>query len=84
MGKFWQGFQRFCKCLAHQNLCIRYQYPENLFRFLPFFIAEMQTCIGGDTATVRSQNMSMTAIEIKKEEEQSRESEVRHTKEVVD
>ena len=68
------------KSVKHRwyDLSFETEFPE-----LPFFIAEMQTCAGGDTATVRSQNMTMTAIEVKIEEEQSRDSEVNHTKEVV-
>ena len=53
------------------------------FTDLPFFIAGMQTYAGGDTATVRSQNMSTMATQIRIEEEQSKDSEVNHTKEVV-
>ena len=50
---------------------------------LPFFIAGMQTTDGGDSAAVRSQNMSQTKTQIKIEEEQSKDSEVGHTSEVV-
>ena len=56
---------------------------ETKFTDLPFFIAGMQTFAGSDTATVRSQNMSTTTIQVKIEEEQSKDSEINHTKEVV-
>jgi hypothetical protein len=56
---------------------------ETEFSDLPFFIAGMQTFAGSDVATTRSQNMSPTATQIKIEEEQSKDSEVRHNKEVV-
>jgi len=53
------------------------------FPALPHFIADMQTTDGGDSAAVRSQNMSQTATQIKIEEEQSKDAEVDHTTEVV-
>jgi len=56
---------------------------ETEFTDLPFFIAGMQTYVGGDTATVRTQNMSTSATQIKIEEEQSKDSEVNHTKEII-
>ncbi len=68
------------KSVTHQWYNLSF---DTEFHDLPFFIAEMQTCAGSDTATIRSQNMSITAIELKIEEEQSRDSEVNHIKEVV-
>ncbi len=56
---------------------------ETLFPDLPLFIANMQTCDGGDTAAVRTQDIAQTGTQIKIEEEQSKDSEVRHTTEVV-
>jgi len=53
------------------------------FQDLPFFIAKMQTTDGGDTATVRGKNISQTTTQIKIEEEQSKDSEINHTTEVV-
>ena len=53
------------------------------FPDLPLFIAAMQTTEGTDTAAVRYQNMSQTKTQIKIEEEQSNDSEVDHTSEVV-
>ena len=53
-------------------------YPE-----LPFFIAEMQTCDGGNTATIRYRDLSETAIAIHLDEEQSKDSETKHIKENV-
>ena len=53
------------------------------FPDLPLFIAAMQTTDGSDTAAVRYQNMSQTKTQIKIEEEQSNDSEIDHTSEVV-
>lgn len=53
------------------------------FPDLPFFIAGMQTKDGTDPATVRNQSMSQLAIQIKIEEEQSKDTEIDHTTEVV-
>lgn len=49
----------------------------------PAFIAGMQTQAAIDTATVRSQNLSTTAAQIKIEEERSKDKEVNHGKEAV-
>ena len=43
----------------------------------------MQTTDGGDTATVRCQNKQADGIDIKVEEEQSRDTEMNHTTEVI-
>jgi len=53
------------------------------FSSLPVFLAAMQTTDGGDTATVRCQNKQADGIEIKVEEEQSRDTETNHTTEVI-
>jgi hypothetical protein len=60
------------------DLLFETEFPE-----LPFFISAMQTCAGGDPATVRSQNLSPIATQIKIEEEKSADREVKHIKEVV-
>ena len=49
----------------------------------PLFIAGMQTCTGGNTATVRVKDISNKAVEVKVEEEQSKDDEIRHTKENI-
>jgi PKD repeat protein len=56
---------------------------QTVFPDMPFFIAGMQTSNGGDTAAVRMQNMSKTAVKLNIEEEQSMDSEVGHTTEDV-
>jgi PKD repeat protein len=72
------------KSVTHNwfNLNFETEFPD-----LPFFIAGMQTdawsWTGSETATIRSQNMSPAATQIKIEEEQSKDSEVWHTREVV-
>jgi PKD repeat protein len=53
------------------------------FPDMPMFIAGMQSYDGGDSAALRSQNMSQTTVQVKIEEEQSKDSEVAHTTEVV-
>ena len=49
----------------------------------PVYLAGMQTTDGGDTAAVRCQNKQADGIEIKVEEEQSRDTETNHTTEVI-
>ncbi|MCZ6907083.1 MAG: fibronectin type III domain-containing protein, partial [Deltaproteobacteria bacterium] len=49
----------------------------------PVFLADMQTTDGSDTATVRWENKDPFGVEVKIEEEQSRDSETRHTTEMV-
>ena len=49
----------------------------------PIFISGAQTTDGGNTATVRYRNLSSTGVEVQIEEEQSADSEVSHTSEVV-
>ena len=49
----------------------------------PVFLADMQTTDGGDTANLRRQNKDFYGIDIKITEEQSRDSEINHTTEVV-
>jgi hypothetical protein len=49
----------------------------------PVFLAGMQTTDGGNTAAVRWQNKQATEIEVKVEEEQSRDVETNHVTEVI-
>jgi hypothetical protein len=53
------------------------------FMATPVFLADMQTTDGGDTANLRWQNKDFYGIDIKITEEQSRDSEMNHTTEVV-
>ncbi len=53
------------------------------FPTAPLFIADMQTCEGGDTAVLRTQAISNTATQIMVEEEQSKDSEISHKGEAV-
>jgi hypothetical protein len=50
---------------------------------VPFFLASMQTTDGGDTADVRWMNRDADAADVWIDEEQSKDSETSHTKEVV-
>ncbi|GAB4198190.1 MAG: hypothetical protein Tsb002_32940 [Wenzhouxiangellaceae bacterium] len=49
----------------------------------PVFLAGMQTRDGGDTSALRYQNLTGSSVQFKVEEEQSLDSEVNHTTEVV-
>ena len=53
------------------------------FNIAPLFLADMQTTDGADTASVRYQAPTATNIQVKIEEEQSKDIEVGHTSEVV-
>ncbi|MDL1964173.1 MAG: fibronectin type III domain-containing protein [Deltaproteobacteria bacterium] len=53
------------------------------FMATPVFLADMQTTDGKDTANLRWQNKDFYGIDIKITEEQSRDSEMKHTTEVV-
>ena len=57
-------------------------FPE-LFNQAPVFIADMQTCDGKDTASLRWDNKDLYGVDVKIEEEKSRDSEIRHTSEIV-
>ncbi|MFH1672119.1 MAG: fibronectin type III domain-containing protein [Pseudomonadota bacterium] len=57
-------------------------FEEN-FTELPAFFADMQTTDGGDTASVRAQGRAFFNVQVKIEEEQSADSEIAHTTEVV-
>lgn len=49
----------------------------------PLFIADMQITDGSDTAALRMQNLSRTKTQLKIEEEQSSDTEIGHTSEIV-
>jgi hypothetical protein len=53
------------------------------FSDAPVLLADMQTTDGGDTANLRWQNKTSKGVDIKVAEEQSKDSEITHTKEVV-
>ena len=53
------------------------------FSASPVFLAGMQTTDGGDTANIRHKNLTADGATIWVDEEQSRDSEVAHTTEVV-
>ena len=60
------------------NLTFKTEFPAQ-----PLFIADMQTYKGGDTAAVRAHDLSRTSTQIKVEEEQSKDNEIKHNKEVI-
>jgi hypothetical protein len=49
----------------------------------PVFLADMQTTDGGDTANLRWLNKDASSVDVWVDEEQSKDSEVSHTTEVV-
>jgi hypothetical protein len=49
----------------------------------PVFIADMQTTDGEDTANLRWQNKTLNGVEVRVDEEKSRDDETSHTTEVV-
>ena len=49
----------------------------------PALLANMQTSDGGDTATLRIQNLSSTGFEVQVQEEESKDTELSHTTEIV-
>ena len=56
-------------------------FPENYSE--PVFLAHMQTTGGGDTAALRHKNLGNTGVQIRIEEERSRDQEIAHTTESV-
>ena len=49
----------------------------------PLFLADMQSQDGGDSSTTRTQNIANGSVQIKIEEEQSKDPETRHTSETA-
>ncbi len=47
------------------------------------FLADMQTFIGVDTAALRYRNLSLTGVQVKVEEEKSKDAETAHAGETV-
>ena len=56
---------------------------EESFERAPYFLADMQTADGKNTANVRWQNKTNGSVEVQIDEEQSKGTETRHTTEVV-
>ena len=54
-----------------------------IFMNMPLLLADMQTADGTDTANLRWQNRTIAEIDVQVAEEQSRDSEMNHTTEVV-
>lgn len=66
--------------ITHKWFDLNYQSE---FTALPLFLGRMQTMEGGDTSTIRFQNPSKSAIQLKIEEESSKDAETNHTKETI-
>jgi hypothetical protein len=66
--------------VKHNDYTITYDNP---FASLPSFLADIQTTDGGDSANVRYSDKNNSNINVMIDEEQSRDSETRHTTEVV-
>ena len=71
---------RTSNSVTHSFQALNFYEP---FTGPPVFVADMQTTDGGDTATVRCQNKQAGRIDIKVEEEQSKDTEINHTTEVI-
>jgi hypothetical protein len=57
--------------------------PQGAFTAAPYLLAGMQTTDGGDTADLRWLNRDVGAVDLWVDEEQSRDSETRHTTESI-
>ena len=66
--------------VRHRPYPISYQ---SAFAAPPVFLADMQTTDGGDTSNLRWENKTASSVDVWVSEEQSKDSEVNHTKEVV-
>ena len=66
--------------IKHKFATISFYEP---FPDVPAFFADMQTTDGGDTANVRWDRKRINGVDVKIAEEQSKDSETRHTTEVV-
>ncbi|WP_319548578.1 hypothetical protein [Desulfogranum marinum] len=56
---------------------------QNTTEQLPFLFADLQTTNGSDVSATRMRNPTETRFQVKVEEEQSKDSEVNHTTEVI-
>ncbi len=66
--------------VRHDDYCIFFDEP---FASPPAFLADMQTCDGADTANIRFKNKDEFAVDVMIDEEQSKDTETRHTSEIV-
>jgi hypothetical protein len=71
---------RTSNSVKHQFQPLPFDVP---FTNPPVFLAGMQTTDGSNTAAVRWQGKQATGVEVKVEEEQSRDTETNHTSEVI-
>ena len=80
MDGFMFEIGRTSNSVTHQFQSLPFDVP---FTGPPVFLAGMQTTDGSDTAAVRWQGKQATGVEVKVEEEQSRDTETNHTTEVI-
>ena len=66
--------------IKHDFTRIEFTQP---FQSIPIFLGAMQSSDGMDTSNVRWQNKNAFSIKIQIDEEQSKNTETRHTTEVV-
>jgi hypothetical protein len=66
--------------VKHKFYSILFDKP---FMDTPHFIADMQTCDGGDTANVRWKNLDFMGVDVQIDEEGSKNKETNHTTEKV-
>ena len=80
MDGFMFEIGRTSNSVTHQFQSMPFDVP---FTSPPVFLAGMQTTDGSDTAAVRWQSKQATGVEVKVEEEQSRDTETKHTTEAI-
>ena len=80
MDGFMFEIGRTSNSVTHQFQSMPFDVP---FMSPPVFLAGMQTTDGSDTAAVRWQSKQATGVEVKVEEEQSRDTETKHTTEAI-
>lgn len=72
---------------AGRKTGVRHQFSsigfQSAFAGAPCFLADMQTAAGGDPANLRYRNLNSAGVEVQVDEEQSADSETKHTRETV-
>jgi hypothetical protein len=66
--------------VTHETALVEF---GNSFSRAPLAFTDMQTTDGGDTATMRTLQVSPLSLQINVEEEQSKDTEIRHTTEIA-
>jgi hypothetical protein len=72
--------EKTADAVKHKTYAMMFEKP---FTSTPVFLADMQTTDGGDTANIRCKNRSDLSVDVWIDEEQSKDTEVNHTSEVI-